>query len=119
MYDLYITSDGLGTAMTTSMHRLQISLPQWQVQFLAERARRDGVSIAEVIRQLVERESEAQPKGKPDSVWEIAGMAEDTGPLINGIPVSENPELYLTAATGEAMAPAAKGRRKPVRKAGD
>ena len=47
--------------MVTSMHRLQISLPQSQAQFLAERARRDGVSIAEVIRQLIRREEEAVP----------------------------------------------------------
>jgi hypothetical protein len=84
--------------MATSMHRLQISLPQWQVQFLTERAQRDGVSVAEVIRQLVEQEAQAQPETSPGSLWAIAGLAEDTHPLLNGIPVSENPELYLTAA---------------------
>ncbi len=98
--------------MTTSMHRLQISLPQWQVQFLTERARRDGVSVAEVIRQLVQRESEAQPKGEPDSLWAIAGMAEDANPLINGIPVSENPELYLTGAPGPSPASTPRRQRK-------
>jgi hypothetical protein len=29
------------------------------------------------------------------SLQEIAGIAEDHGPLIDGIPVSEAPELYL------------------------
>lgn len=40
--------------MTTSMHRLQISLPEPQLRYLAGRARRDGASMAEVIRRLLE-----------------------------------------------------------------
>ena len=39
--------------MTTSMHRLQISLPEHQVRYLSERARREGLSMAEVIRRLL------------------------------------------------------------------
>lgn len=82
--------------MTTNMHRLQISLPEWQMQFLAERARREGISVAEIIRQLVSREAEAQPDAPADSLWSIAGMAEDHSPLLHGVPVSEKPEMYLT-----------------------
>ncbi len=83
--------------MTTSMHRLQISIPTWQHEFLAERAGRDGVSIAEVIRQLVQREAEAasEQRTSVDSIWKIAGIGKDRGPLINGIPVSQAPDLYL------------------------
>ncbi len=83
--------------MATTMHRLQISLPEWQAQYLAERARRDGVSIAEIVRRLVKRESEtsADPNST-ESLWEIAGLAEDHGPLVDDTPVSESPELYLT-----------------------
>ena len=78
------------------MHRLQISLPHWQVQFLTERARRDGVSIAEVIRQLVSREAEAsRGERHVDSLWGIAGIAVDREPLVVGWAVSERPELYL------------------------
>ena len=40
--------------MTTSMHRLQISLPERQVRYLAERARQEDSSMAEVIRRLIE-----------------------------------------------------------------
>ena len=83
--------------MTTSMHRLQISLPEWQVQFLSDRAQRLGVSIAEVIRQMIQAETEATV-GSVDSIWEIAGIAEDRGSLIEGVPVSERPDLYLVAA---------------------
>ncbi len=85
--------------MATTMHRLQISLPEWQAQYLAERARRDGVSIAEVIRRLVYRESQATAaQSSAETLWELAGLAEDHGPLTDGTPVSENPELYLTGA---------------------
>ena len=80
--------------MSTTMHRLQISLPQWEMQFLAERARRDGESIAGVIRQLIEREANAAG-ASADSIWKFVGAFEDTQPLIDGIPVSENVDLYL------------------------
>ena len=49
--------------MATTMHRLQISLPNWQHQFLVERARRDGVSVAEVIRLMIEREAKSPAAG--------------------------------------------------------
>ena len=84
--------------MATSMHRLQISLPQWQVQFLRERARRDGVSLAEVIRQMIEDEADTSRGSNVDSLWDIAGIAEDHGPLIDDIAVSESPEKYLELA---------------------
>jgi hypothetical protein len=77
--------------MATKMHRLQISLPHRQARFLEERARLDGVSMAEVVRRLIEREA----AGHVEGIWEIAGIAEDHGPQIEGVAVSENPELYL------------------------
>jgi ribbon-helix-helix CopG family protein len=80
--------------MSTTMHRLQISIPQWEKQFLDERAKRDGVSVAEVIRQLIEREAEVSREGA-DSILKFSGFIKDPVPLINGIPVSENVDLYL------------------------
>lgn len=78
--------------------------------YLTERAQRDGVSIAEVIRRLVKRESEAAvDQRSAETLWEIAGLAEDHGPLLDDIPVSENPELYLTGASADG------GRRRPSR----
>ena len=92
--------------MATTMHRLQISLPEWQAQYLAERARRDGVSIAAIIRRLVERETRAAAEhGSADMLWELAGVAEDHGPLLDGIPVSESPELYLTGSAAGGPRP--------------
>jgi len=82
--------------MSTAMHRLQISLPPEQMRFLAERARREGRSIAQIIRDMVRREAEAHPDpAAADALWALAGIAEDHKPLINGVPVSEHPELYL------------------------
>ncbi|HEX3130825.1 MAG TPA: CopG family transcriptional regulator [Thermoanaerobaculia bacterium] len=83
--------------MATSMHRLQISLPESQAEFLAKRARTHGMSMAEVVRQLIQREVDsASEKRGAASLWDIAGIAEDHGPLIDDVPVSEAPELYLT-----------------------
>lgn len=82
--------------MTTNMNRLQISLPEWQVRFLAERARREKTSIAALIRRLVQREADAEnAEANAETLFEIVGMAEDRQPLIRGIAVSEKPELYL------------------------
>ena len=103
--------------MSTSMHRLQISLPQSQVRFLAERARRDGVSIAEVIRQLVQREEEAAPARSVDSLWEIVGIGEEREPLIDDIPVSEQPDLYLAEMAVPRSSTKTKAVRRPRRKA--
>ena len=94
--------------MGTSMHRLQVSLPPWQVQFLAERAEREGVSIAEIIRRLIQNEAESSlMQASTESLWAIAGIAEDHGPFWGDPPVSERPDLYLAAA---AVSP--RGARK-------
>jgi hypothetical protein len=84
--------------MTTTMHRLQISLPKAQAQFLRDRARREGVSAAEVIRRLLEREERVAPtvtQADIDAALSFSGIIEDEGPLIDGKSVSEYPDLYL------------------------
>lgn len=84
--------------MSTSMHRLQISLPPWQMKYLQDRARREGVSLAETIRRLIAREADSAPAKDPkQSLMALAGFAEDTHPLIDDVPVSESPDLYLTS----------------------
>jgi hypothetical protein len=88
------------------MHRLQISLPHWQRQFLAARAKRDGVSVAEVIRVFIAREAQT---AAGESFLELAGIGEDRLPLVGGVAVSERPELYLT------LDPHGRGARKRKR----
>ena len=96
--------------MTVPMQRLQISLPSWQVQFLSQRAQRDGLEITEVIKQIVQREIEAlrAQRASADSVWDMVGIVYDEKPLIRNIAVSEKPELYLA----EAISPKRKQTRK-------
>ena len=84
--------------MTTTMHRLQISLPQAQAHFLRDRAQREGVSAAEVIRRLLEREEQVAPtvtQADIDAALSIIGIGENKLPLIDGKAVSEYPDLYL------------------------
>lgn len=47
-----------------------------------------------------------QPKEDGDPVLELLGLFNDDKPLIDNIPVSEDPDLYLTA---EAMGAQAEG----------
>src|SRR5260370_40340859 len=93
------------------MHRLQVSLSKAQVDFLVDRARREGVSIAELVRQLVERASAARGPRTAGSLLSIAGIADDHQPLIDGQPVSERSDLYVAAA-------AVRGRRSRPKKRG-
>jgi hypothetical protein len=79
------------------MSRLQVSLPEWQVRFLADLAEREGVSMAEIVRRLIQREAAAAAPTNAEAIWDVAGIAEDHGPLIQGMAVSERPELYLAA----------------------
>ncbi len=88
------------------MHRLQLSLPTWQAQYLAERADREGVSMAEVVRRLIARAASPR-EGEPaehETVLSLAGIAEDHGPLYDGIPVSEAPERYLESFAADDVA---------------
>lgn len=108
--------------MAARMHRLQISLPQAQAHFLRERARREGISAAEVIRRLLEREEQAAPvitQADIDEALSFAGIGADNLPLIDGKAVSEYPDLYLAeiyADLHESDAPAEKVvRDKPAR----
>ena len=99
--------------MATKMHRLQISLPHSQARFLEERAQLDGVSMAEVVRRLIERETESgQPSGNVEGIWDIAGIAEDHGPQIEGVAVSESPELYLAGPATGSRVKRRPGKRK-------
>lgn len=55
--------------MATTMHRLQISLPEQLFRFLAGRAQQDGVSMAEVIRRLLDAAAEdASYRSAPESL---------------------------------------------------
>jgi len=77
--------------LPTLMHRLQVCLPESQVQYLT---RKEGVSIAELIRRLVDDASKSTTEQGPDSLWEIAGLGEEREPLIESIPVRKTRNLH-------------------------
>ena len=108
--------------MTTNMHRLPVSLREEQVEYLAERARREGASVAEVIRQLVDRERVVDDArgDRPDPIWDIAGMIKEELPLIGGQAVSEHPDLYIaeTILPSRVVAPKKARRRRRAKGAG-
>jgi len=81
------------------------------MQYLTRRARREGASVAELIRRMIRRETDAAPLRTIESLWEIVGIGQDSGPLIDGVPVSERPDLYL----GETCVPgpARPAKRRP------
>jgi hypothetical protein len=98
--------------MSTTMHRLQISLPQSQLRYLADRARREGISIAELIRRFIHRESESFSPRSIDSLLEIIGIGREREPLIEGIPVSEQPDLYIYEKPAAYSSPIKKRTQK-------
>lgn len=83
--------------MGSPMHRLQVCLEERQYHYLSLRARRDGVSLAEVVRRLVQEEADASETSGLDELLAVAGIGEDRGTLVDGVAVSEWPERYLTA----------------------
>jgi hypothetical protein len=86
--------------MATTMHRLQISLPARQYDYLRARAERESASLAEIIRQLLEREEAANNFSEDDvnAALSFAGTVTDEKPLKDNVPVSENIDLYLLDA---------------------
>lgn len=86
--------------MATTMHRLQISLPTRQYDYLRARAERESASLAEIIRRLLERE-EAENNFSEDDIdaaLNFAGSVTEEAPLKGNLPVSENIDLYLLDA---------------------
>lgn len=79
--------------MTTSMHRLQISLPEPQLRYLVDCARRDGVSMAEVMRRLLEGAAVEEGRNSPGQHVSIAEARPDY--QISPAPVLSEVILHL------------------------
>jgi len=60
------------------MKRVQMILEEWQHEWLAEEARRQGISMSALLRRLIGQAIEAyQTKSlNDDPLWGIIGMAE-------------------------------------------
>jgi hypothetical protein len=81
-----------------AMHRLQISLPEWQYRFLREQASHTGQSIAGLIRKLIEKEAQiVQRPVEEDPIWEVVGIGQGGPPY----DVSERVDEFLYRVQSE------------------
>jgi hypothetical protein len=84
--------------MATSMHRLQISLPKQQHHDLARRAQREGVSMAEVIRRLLESAAARENRIPPEGSTAVAEAGPEyqvaARPALNELILHLPAELY-------------------------
>lgn len=58
------------------MHRSQILLEEWQYQYLSDKARREGKSISQIVRELIAERIESRRAGTlgDDPFFRIIGM---------------------------------------------
>ncbi len=83
--------------MTTA--DVTLSLPADVYEQLQSLAEDEGTGPVEVIGRLVAQASRNRPTApKEDPIFAIFGAYTDQNPLIDDIPVSEDPDLYLVAA---------------------
>lgn len=86
------------------MQRFQLSIRKEQAEYLASRAMREGVSRAEVVRRLLDVEARCDSPEGSGTILDIVGLFKDELPLIDGIPVSEDPDLYLYGRGSDSAA---------------
>ena len=73
-------------------HRTQLYLDEARYQFLAQRARKNGASIAQEVRDLIDErmKSLAKTRKEKDPLWKVVGIG-----VGDGSPVAENHKDYL------------------------
>ena len=98
--------------MATSMHRLQISLPKQQLCYLADCAHQDGVSMAEVIRRLLEGAAEREGRGPSEGSMSVGEARSDY--QISPTPVLSEVVLHLPADLEQRLRWEAKRVGKPA-----
>lgn len=63
-----------------TMKRTNISLEEWQHEYLKERARREEKSMSALIREIVEQYAKKERQaGEDDAIHDIVGMASSSG----------------------------------------
>lgn len=118
MYTLIITQQG-ETTMGTNMHRLQLYIPDAQMRFLQERARQARMSVAAVIRELVEREERAAEKPiTQDPIWEVIGIGRSGARAASSVDATVYaPDWYERPPQTGRAATVAKRARRPRKEA--
>jgi hypothetical protein len=76
------------------LHRTQVLLAPKNVRYISARANQDGLSMSEVIRQILD-DAEARNPVAIENVWTMVGIGTEEPALIGGVSVSENTDLYL------------------------
>ena len=76
------------------MHRTQVNFEESQHEFLVEEARRQGVSMAELLRRLV-AEHMAQALSEVDIFEELAGCGDSGGSAEEADDIAINHDDYL------------------------
>jgi hypothetical protein len=80
-----------------TLHRTQVLLAPKNVRYISARANQEGLSMSEVIRQILD-DAEAREPVAIESVWAMVGIGIEESALIGDAAVSENTDLYLVEA---------------------
>jgi len=82
---------------TDTLHHQQVLLALRNVRYVSPRASQEGLSMSEVIRQILD-EAEARDPVAIESVWSMVGIGTEHAALVDDLPVSENVDPYLVEA---------------------
>ncbi|TET54417.1 MAG: hypothetical protein E3J64_01950 [Anaerolineales bacterium] len=97
--------------------RTQVMLEEEQVRRLRTVAEAEDKSVSRLVREAVDclLEGREPLPATEDPIWDIVGLGGDRQPLIDGIPVSEDPNLYYLADLMErkGVGPYAEEREEP------
>lgn len=101
----------------SNKRRIQLMLEPEQYHRLRTLAEAEKTSISHLVREAVDQllQRRSPLPITEDPIWGIVGGAEDTRNLIDGIPVSEDPDLYTMAEmmVGKNIGPYAEVRDGP------
>jgi len=87
-----------------AMMRTQISLTERQRRFLDRVARREGRSVAEVLRSFVDKEMSTLPP-EDDSLFDIIGIVDSGGTITSDaeVPQTSDQDFSFTDCTSFAL----------------
>ena len=60
------------------MHRAQVLIEEWHYEFLRSLAERQGRSVSEILREMLNRELQHKSASRKGGIEEIEGLFDDT-----------------------------------------
>lgn len=94
-----------------TLHRTQVLLAPKNVRYISARASQEGLSMSEVIRQILDA-AEAREPVAIESIWTMVGIGAEEPAPIDNLVVSENSDLYLVEAISPKSVPRSSSRRQ-------